>query len=232
MTRTRLTPRIPLLLLFFSIAPFTARAQSELPDAIHPSSEVSRPIESQKERQNPGHNSYSTDQPLTAGGRFDWFVSNTIGAQSLAAGLFSAGFGTAIDKPKEYGPHWEGFGKRYGMRLTGIATQNATEAGLGAFWGEDPRYFRAPEESFGRRVRHIIKLTFVARRRNGNFAPAYARFIAIPSANFLSNSWRADSEATNGNAIGRTFLGFAGRMAGNAFMEFWPDLTHRIFHRK
>ncbi|MGH9703459.1 MAG: hypothetical protein ACRD4K_08790 [Candidatus Acidiferrales bacterium] len=169
--------------------------------------------------------------PINTPRRFDWFVINTIGPQSLIAGLFSAGFGTAIDKPKEYGPHWEGFAKRYGMRLTGIATQNATEAGLGALWGEDPRYFRAPDASFGRRVGHVIKLTFVARRRNGNFAPAYARFIAIPSANFLSNTWRADGEATNGNAIGRTVLGFAGRMAGNAFMEFWPDLTHRIFHR-
>src|SRR5260370_36919207 len=53
--------------------------------------------------------------------RAKWFLQSTIGAQSLAGGLFSAGFGTAIDSPKEYGSHWEGYGKRYGMRLTGVS---------------------------------------------------------------------------------------------------------------
>jgi len=29
------------------------------------------------------------------------------------------------------------------MRLTGVSTGKAIEAGLGSLWGEDPRYFRA-----------------------------------------------------------------------------------------
>src|SRR2546427_11720431 len=62
------------------------------------------------------------------------------------------------------------------MRLTGVSTGNAMEVGFGAFWGEDPRYFRAPDEAFGGRVRNIIKMTFVARRQDGNQAPAYARY--------------------------------------------------------
>lgn len=67
-------------------------------------------------------------QPISGRQRFHWFVQSTIGPESLAAGLFTAGFGTAINRPKEYGPHWEGYGKRYGMRFTGIATGNAMEA--------------------------------------------------------------------------------------------------------
>jgi hypothetical protein len=43
-------------------------------------------------------------------------------------------------------------------------------------------------------------MTFVARNRQGQFGPAYARYIAIPGNNFISNAWRADSEATVGNA--------------------------------
>src|SRR4051794_33160024 len=78
--------------------------------------------------------------PVTGEQRLKWAAVSTVGAPSLIGGLFSAGFGTGINSPNEYGPHWDGFGKRYGMRLTGIATSNLMEAGLGAAWGEDPRY--------------------------------------------------------------------------------------------
>ena len=62
-------------------------------------------------------------QPANAGDRVKWFAISTAGPLSLlAAGPISAGFGTAINRPKEYGPHWDGFGKRYGMRLTGVST--------------------------------------------------------------------------------------------------------------
>ncbi|MGH9703460.1 MAG: hypothetical protein ACRD4K_08795 [Candidatus Acidiferrales bacterium] len=227
MPRTPFTPRIPLLLLFFSFAAFTAHAQADLPEAIHPSPEVFRPIESQKVSQIPSQNSPSSYQPLTAAGRFKWFVKSSIGPESLAVGLFTASHETARNNPDEYGPHWDGFGKRDGIRLTSVATKGAIEASLGSLWGEDPRYFRAsPNDSFNRRVKHVVKLTFVARRTDGNYSPAYARFVAVPAANFLSNTWRVDAEATTDDAIKRTLYGFLARMAGNALKEFLPDLIH------
>ncbi len=156
-------------------------------------------------------------------------MENSVGPTSLAAGLFSAGWGTAFNTPREYGTHWAGFGSRYGMRLTGIATSNVMEAGLGAIWGEDPRYVRDAGAPFGNRIGHIVKMTFLATNRNGQTMPAYARYIAIPGNNFLSNAWRADSEATVDRAMIRTGLGFLGRMGGNAFEEFWPDVRRRLF---
>jgi hypothetical protein len=174
----------------------------------------------------------SAYQPITGEERFKWFAVSTMGPQSLTAGVFSAAIGTAENKPKEYGPSWEGFGKRYGMRLTGISTGNAMEAGLGALWGEDPRYLRAVGEPFGSRVRNVVKMTFLASRRTGRLGPAYARFIAIPGNNFLSNTWRADSEATARDAALRTLLGVLGRMGSNAFQEFWPDVRQHLFHKK
>jgi hypothetical protein len=171
---------------------------------------------------------------ITPRQRFQWFVDRTVGPPTLTAGLFVAGFGTAQDRPKEYGPHWAGFGKRYGIRLTGISTGNAMEASLGAIWGEDPRYkaFRQFGQPFKDRVRRVAVMTFVARDRSGNFMPAYARYIAMPANNFLSNAWRADSEANTRSAIFRTFWGFLGLMGRNAFDEFWPDVQRRVFHGK
>jgi len=150
----------------------------------------------------------------------------------LTAGLFTAALGTAANNPKEYGPHWEGFGKRYGIRLSGVSTSNAMEAGLGAFWGEDPKYYPTKGMTIKQRIGNVMKTTFTAPRPDGHYAPAYARFIAIPGSNFIANTWRADSEADAEHAALRTLYGFLGHMGGNAFQEFWPDVQRLIFHRK
>ena len=115
-------------------------------------------------------------RPITAEGRLDWFARETVGPKSLTAGLFSSAIGTALNSPHEYGPHWEGFAQRYGMRMTGISTGNAIEAALGAAWGEDPRYFRTVHHPFGDRVKNVVDLTFRAYHPDGR-APLGLRTI-------------------------------------------------------
>jgi len=170
-------------------------------------------------------------QSISAQGRLRWFVKSTIGLESLSGGLISAAWGTGFNNPHEYGPGWEGFGKRYGMRLTGVSTGNAMEASVGALWGEDPRYFRAAGQPFGSRVKNIIRFTFVAYRADGSVHPAYARFAANAGNNFLSNTWRARSESDSEHAVIRISEGVLGKMAANAFAEFWPDAKRLMFHR-
>jgi len=168
--------------------------------------------------------------PITGEGRVKWVVLNTVGPISLAGGVVSSAWGTLFDVPREYDTHWDGFGKRYGMRLTGVATSNAMEAGLGTLWGEDPRYHRTQGEPFGARVRNVVKMTFLARNDYGEIVPAYARYAGIAGSSFLSNTWRPNSQADAGHAVARIGLGFLGRMSGNAFREFWPDVRERVFH--
>ncbi|MGZ4733175.1 MAG: hypothetical protein ACXVZH_13650 [Terriglobales bacterium] len=107
-------------------------------------------------------NAATSYQPINCGERLHWIVDSTIGPESLAAGLFTAGFGTARNSPREDGPHWDGFRDRYGMRLTGIATGNAMEAALGLLWGEDPRYFSATGRPFKGRIKNVVVITFEA----------------------------------------------------------------------
>jgi hypothetical protein len=175
--------------------------------------------------------SYSDNvEPITVGQRLRWVAVSTLGWQSLAWGVVSAGVGTAENHPREYGTHWDGFADRYGIRLSGIVTSNVIEAGAGAMWGEDPRYKREPEKSFGGRVGSVVYQTFFTRKASGDFSPAYARFIAIPGSNFMSNTWRVKDEADTPHALERTGYGFAGAMGANAFHEFWPDVKSHLFH--
>jgi hypothetical protein len=172
-------------------------------------------------------------KPITAEQRLAWFGRSTVGVRTLAAGMITAALGTWMDEPEEYGPHWSGYGQRYGMRLTGIAASNAMEVGIGSIWGEDPRYARtAAGTPFKGRVGHAIKWTFITRDRDGGVRPAYARYIAYSGSNFLSNTWRADSEADTSHALTRTLEAFLGEMGSNAFIEFWPDFRRRVLHRK
>jgi hypothetical protein len=169
--------------------------------------------------------------PITRRQRLRWLITNTIGPPHLAGGVITSAFGTAVDRPREYGTSWPGFGERFGIRLTGVATSNVMEAGLGAILGEDPRYFRVMDQPFGARLKNVVKQTFYARRADGDYSLAYARFMAISGSNFVSNAWRADSEANTHDAILRTLEGFAGRMSSNAFEEFWPSVSAKLFHR-
>ena len=170
-------------------------------------------------------------EPLSGKQRVLWAARETFGPESWLVGVWTAGIGTARDKPEEYGPHWEGFAKRYGMRFSGIAASNTIEAGLGAIWGEDPRYVRNPNLPFKRRVGNVFWLSFTARNRQGKLMPAYARYIAIPGNNFLSNTWRVSSEATTNQALARTGYGMLSEIAGNAWKEFWPDVKRIVFRR-
>jgi hypothetical protein len=182
-----------------------------------------------------GASSSSSDarQPITAKGRIQWVVGSTVGPEGVAGELFGAGWDTLFNSPpKEYGTHWQGFGDRLGMSVAGNAISNTMEAGLGAAWGEDPRYFReGGASSFGHRLGHAAKMTLMAPDRNGNVMPAYARFIAIPGSNFLSNAWRAPGDDDVNRATIRTGIGFLGRFGSNTFDEFWPDFKQKLFHR-
>ncbi len=204
------------------VAGVSASAAS-LPAAANASPRAARPASST------GSWSENADE-ITGEQRVIWAAESSVGWSSLLYGVIPAGVTTALNHPREYGTHWEGFGDRYGMRLAGLAVSTTMEASLGGFWHENPRYKPEPEKSFGGRVGSVVYQTFFTRRPDGNFEPAYARFLAIPGSNFLSNTWRANSEADTPHALERTGYGFAGAMGSNAFQEFWPTIKSHLFH--
>jgi len=164
----------------------------------------------------------ASDDPIDAAVRLRWLVHLNVSPAALLDDIAAGAEGTPSNTPKEYGPHWEGFGKRVGISAANFGVETVMEACLGSIWGEDPRYERAEGQPFASRLGRVVKMTFFARNRAGNMVPAYARFLAIPGGNFLANTWMADSQATVGHAAERTGLGFLGRMGENAWAEFRP----------
>jgi hypothetical protein len=170
-------------------------------------------------------------EPITTQGRLKWWLKANFGLTSLFDGMVVAGYQTGLKHPPQWGSGWDGFGRRYALRMSGIGLSTAMEGSLGAAWGEDPRYFRAGQGSFASRIGHVVSGAFMDRYRNGSYGPAAARFIAIPTSNVINNTWRPAGENSGANIRMRIGLGFAGKLGSNAFHEFWPDLHDHLFHR-
>ena len=173
----------------------------------------------------------SAYEPITASGRVHWWVHSLIGPESLTAGLFVAGYQTARNQPAVWGPHWDGFGKRYGMRLSNIGVSNAIQGGVGSLWGEDPRYFRSGASAMSGRLRHVVMGVVEAKYRDGHYGPNVSYYIGSVSGNFISNEWRPAEQTTTGATFGRVGTGILGKLVSNAFKEFWPDVQEHVFHR-
>ena len=169
--------------------------------------------------------------PITSAQRVDWIVSGTIGPMSLGVGVFAGTFQTAINSPREWGKTLTGFGKRYTEREADVAISNTLEAGLGAIWGEDPRYLASGRKRVWPRARWAIKTAFLAPRRNGGLAPAWGRYAGNVVNNVLENRWLPPSVTTWQQTAARSGEGLLGRIGGNLWDEFSPDVRRRLRRR-
>jgi hypothetical protein len=170
-------------------------------------------------------------QPISASQRLAWFSKKSFGISNTLGSIPAAAWNTGLDHPHEAGPHWAGFGERYGVSVSTTALSAGLEAGIGAAWGEDPRYFRAgPTMSAKSRIGRVLKWTVMAPNRDGELRPAYARYMAYTGSSFISDAWREPSDQSLGNEAGRIGISFLGRMGANAFDEFWPDTKRKLFH--
>jgi len=167
--------------------------------------------------------------PITPSLRVRWLLDGAIGPESLLfVGPLSAAWATAWNTPEEWGHSWSGFGKRYAEREADVAIANTLEAGLGAIWGEDPRFIPSRKSGIWPRAGFAIKTTFVAPGPDGRLRPAWARYTAKTSKNFIENAWMPPSAHTTRQMLIRTAQGFTGRMLGNLWEEFWPDVRRAL----
>jgi hypothetical protein len=174
-----------------------------------------------------------TATPITGGQRLYWIVDGTVGTESLLlAGPWSAAWNTAWNTPEEWGRTWSGFGKRYLQREADVAISSTIEAGLGAIWGEDPRFVPSRRHGIWPRAMFAIKTAFVAPRPDGHLAPAWGRYAGNVFNNVIENTWLPPSVTTPGQTAIRSLSGMGGRIVGNLWDEFWPDAWRYLKNRR
>ena len=180
---------------------------------------------------NPASDTEKAPTPITGVERINWIVEGMLGPRSLAVGFIASTWETSSRIPDELSRSDYGFRERYLEREADVAISNSIEAGLGALWGEDPRYIRAPRGSVRSRVGYAFKTVVLAPRSDGQLKPAWGRFAGNVFNNVIENAWLPPSMTTPGQTALRSANGLLGRLAGNLWDEFWPDIRTRLGQR-
>ena len=170
--------------------------------------------------------------PITTEQRVDWIVDGVVGRQSLTiVGPLATAWQTAFNTPEEWGRGPSGIAKRYVERLGDVAISNSIEGGLGALWGEDPRYIRSARKGVWPRARYALKTSVLAQGRDGRLRPAWARYAGNTLNNVIENAWLPPSQTTASMTAVRSGIGIVSRIGGNLWEEFWPDVARRFTKR-
>jgi hypothetical protein len=169
--------------------------------------------------------------PISKTERLVWIVGGTVGPSSLGVGFLAAGLQPGFKLPRDWGWTWHGYGRRYAEREADVAISNTIEAGLGALWGEEPRYIPSGRHGAWPRTRYALKTVFLAQRSSGRLAPAWGRYAGNVFNNLIENTWLPRGVTTWDKTTLRSADGFFGRAAGNLWNEFWPDIRKRLKKR-
>jgi len=171
--------------------------------------------------------------PLSAKQKFELDLhSSTDPFVFLFAGL-DAGVEQAEDTYPEYGQGAAGYGKRLGASYA-----DTFDGGL---WGnallpilfhEDPRYFRKGSGSFTHRALYSAVTTIWCKRDNGSWGPNYANVGGNFVAGGISNLYYPESDRGFELTVTRALTVTAEGAIGSEFVEFWPDISEHLFHKR
>jgi hypothetical protein len=171
--------------------------------------------------------------PLTAGQKFRLAMRSAIDPFEFVASGLDAGLSQAENEFKGYGQGAQGYFKRFGAsyadQFDGLFWGNAV---LPSLLHEDPRYFRKGTGSIKRRLLYALSTTVITKNDNGTWGPNYANLLGNLIAGGISNAYYPASDRGAGLTFERAATVTAFGAAGAVFVEFWPDISRKLFHKK
>ena len=138
----------------------------------------------------------------------------------------------AADSHSAYGPGLEGFGKLAGVSLLQDATGNFFGIfAIPSLAHQDPRYYRRPNERFGKRLLYSISRSYISRSDSGKTIPNYGTLGAYPIVAELSNLYVPGIESDGASTAKRILTGLALDPVNNIIIEFLPDVAQHVHVR-
>ena len=216
--------KLYLLIAGILVLPLVALGQEPAPAPSPKSADtmISEPLPASKTQSGGGMKPYAVPAyvPPDAATRRKRFINSLVGPFSLARTVATAGISTWRNSPEEWGPTWEGYGRRVASNFGKKAIKQTTKFGLDEALKVDSHYYRSKDKSVGARVGNALISPVTARNRAGkrvvgipNLAGTYASGIIAREA------WYPDRyDWKDGVRSGTISLGFSA--AFNLFKEF------------
>jgi hypothetical protein len=156
----------------------------------------------------------------TAKTRFNRDLGSMFGPTALAKRVVSAGWSTWRNSPEEWGPHWEGFGKRFASGTGKTIIKSTVQYSLEEAFKLDSHYYRSKNKSVGARVRNALISPVTARDENGKRVFGFPRIIGTYTGSIVAaETWYPDRYSwKNGVRSGTISLGM--NAAFNLVKEF------------
>ncbi len=151
----------------------------------------------------------------------------------LLSGAF-AGISQLENSSPSFGQGVEGFAHRLATNYADQALGNMmTEGFFPAMLHEDPRYRRlgSSRGTVKYRAWYAASRVFVTRTDSGGTRFNYSEWLGNATAVAISNSYYPDNRTWGDNAT-KLITQCGTDALSQVIKEFWPDIKHKIFHKK
>lgn len=171
--------------------------------------------------------------PLTTKQKFQLDLHSSLDPFVFVFAGLDAAEEQAEDSFPEYGQGAKGYAKRFGASYADTFDGNLWgNAILPSMLHEDPRYFRMGTGTFMHRALYSAWTTVWCKRDNGTWGPNYANVAGNFIAGGISNLYYPVSDRGATLTVERALTVTAEGAIGSEFVEFWPDISQWLFHKK
>lgn len=152
--------------------------------------------------------------------RFNRYVKSMFGPVAIGRKVASAGYGTWQNSPQEWGPHWDGFGKRFASSMgKGIIKQTVTY-GLDEALKLDSSFYRSRKRDAGSRVTNALLSTVTARNKRGKRVMGIPRLAGSYTAGVVAAETWYPRRYTWKDGVKSSTISLGMSAAFNLFREF------------
>jgi hypothetical protein len=162
-------------------------------------------------------------------GKFKLFRDDTLDPISFLTSAFNAGLNQWGNADPTYGQGTEGYTKRLAAELAGdTAGRFLSEFALPTVFGEDPRYYRLAQGSFGKRLAHAAEHVVIAHRDSGVRMLNFSEWTGAAGMVAFNYTIHHGTERSWENATLNLGLVVAQDMAYDVLREFWPEMARKL----
>jgi hypothetical protein len=170
-----------------------------------------------------------TAETLTSHEKFKYRVVEQFGIRGFLGTAISAGIGEGLDIPDAWGPHWDGYAKRYASGFGLGISRQVFALGLDDILHQDPRYYPSSQLRSGPRLENVLKQVVITKNDNGQAAIASSRILSALGAGLLANAWQPEGHRSIADGLERGGLSLAGDAAFFFLQEFVPFTRNSVF---
>jgi hypothetical protein len=171
--------------------------------------------------------------PLTARQKYLFALYEAEDMKAHVGNVLQSALVQATDSEPHYGQGWGAFAQRYGASEADQATSCFFIYGLLPHLTKtDPRYFRKKTGSVWSRVSYAASRTFITRKDSGGSTFNTPQVLGQAIQSGISLAYYPPKDQGAGHAAVSLALSLLFNSGYNEATEFYPDIWHKVFHRK